>query len=46
MRFFDRDFLKFTFQFLAIVFLGVLSITYISSLDISDGAKAGVVEAE
>jgi hypothetical protein len=46
MKFFDKDFLKFTFQFLAMVFLGILAITYISSLNFKDDVTAGVVEVE
>jgi hypothetical protein len=46
MIFFDKDFLKFTFQFLAMVFLGVLSIAYISTLNLKDDATAGVIDVE
>lgn len=44
MKFFDKDFLKFTFQFILMIFLGVTVITYISGLNSGGGITAGVVE--
>ncbi len=44
MRFFDRDFLKFTFQFLGMVALGVAIITFVAGLNHSGEVTAGVVD--
>lgn len=44
MQFFDKDFLKFTFQFLALVAVGIGLITYVSGLDGRPDATAGVVD--
>jgi len=44
MKFFDKNFFKFTFQFLAIVFFGVLLVSYISGLNLGDDIAARVVD--
>lgn len=46
MKFFDRDFLKFTFQFLMMVALGITLISYISGLNSRDEITAGVVDGQ
>ncbi|MDO8493438.1 MAG: hypothetical protein Q7S19_02755 [bacterium] len=44
MKFFDKDFLKFTFQFLAIVAVGVFLISFVSGLDSRSEVTAGVID--
>ncbi len=44
MQFFDKDFLKFTFQFLGIVALGIAMISYVSGLNTKGEVTAGVVD--
>ena len=46
MQFFDKDFLKFTFQFLAIVALGIGVISYVSTLNNKGEVTAGVVDGQ
>ena len=44
MRLFDKNFLKFTLQFLALVFLGISLISYVSSLNLRGDVTAEVVD--
>ncbi len=46
MKLFDKDFLKFTFQFLMMIFLGMAVITYVSSLNSKGDVTAGVVDVQ
>ncbi len=43
MKFFDRDFLKYSFQFMVMIFLGIATITFISGLNLKGEVTAGVV---
>ncbi len=46
MKFFDKDFFKFTFQFLLIISVGVAVISYISSMNSRGEVTAGVVDIQ
>ena len=46
MSFFDRDFFKFTFQFLGIVLFGIVLISYVSGLNLNSNTTAGVIDGQ